>query len=136
MGIRQKHNRNCDLELWKSKERGKTYIYAHIGVFVDRRWEEQEISRFTGLLELRTQPGDDLLGGESLEGLGGGHSPLFESSSGIVVGAGGDRSDGSGAGCYCLWIGGGSSKTEHELNQRSRAQHTYHPRCKILSFLC
>jgi len=52
---------------------------------MDHRWEEQEISGFTSLLELRIQLGYDLLGGESLDGFGGGHNPLFELSSGITM---------------------------------------------------
>jgi len=60
------------------RRKEETYLYAHIGVFVDRRWEKQEIPGFTSLLELGIQLGYGLLGGKSLDGFGRGHDPLSE----------------------------------------------------------
>ena len=88
------------------RERG-TYVYAHIRVFVDCRWEEQEIPGFASLLELGIKLVYNFLGSESLDGFGRGHNPLSESSSGITMEAEGNRSDKSGTRCYNLEIGGG-----------------------------
>jgi len=92
-----------------------TYIHAYVCVFVGRRWEEQEISGFAGFLELGIQLCYDLLWGESLDGFGGGHNTLFESSLGITMKADRRGLDGSGTGCCSPEISGNASNTEHEL---------------------
>lgn len=88
-----------------------TYVHAHICVFVDRRWEEQEIPRFASPLELGIQPSYNLLWGESFGGFGGGHDPPSESSSGITIEA--DAVSGTGS-CNPGADGdASSSRTEH-----------------------
>ena len=91
-------------------------------MFVDRRWEEQEISRFASLLKLGTQLGDDLLRGESLDGLGCGHGPLSEPSSGIATKVDGSRTDVPGTGCYNLEIGGNTPEAEHIISWNQNPQ--------------
>ena len=67
-------------------------------MFVDCRWEEQEISGSASLLELGIQLGYDLLRRESPNGFDGSHDPLSESWPGITMEVDGGGSDRPGTG--------------------------------------
>ena len=108
----------------------ETYVYAYIGVLVDRGWEEQKISRFASLFKLRIQLAHDLLWGEPLGRSGGGHrrlSDFYNPSLGIARGADWNWLDGSGT----EEIGDGRPKTQHP----SQVADRYLP-CRCRSFPC